>query len=341
MIKIFCLTAELGTGASIPRVNSVKHLEETGYDCVVRIGTTIAGFDVEWADIVLIHRPINPVHLSLSKFVKEKGKKLWIDNDDDQLSIPMDHISYMIYNSDITKESIKGSNRLADLVTISNRQILKSYRDFNSNIVYYPCAYDERIMPPLDLSPRNKAVLWRGSASHKKSIHEFAHCFEKIDKEVEGWDFHFVGDYPWQILEKIKRNSWHCQSEYMPTEHLWDYARKLKPLIQMVVSTNDQFTKSRSNMAYLDGTIAGAVTVCRDFPHFQVPGIYKYSGVYDFSKCLLEAMKLIDDPKQTQALVGQAWQYIQRKQTFKAINVVQWGAIQSMMGESYDLRAHQ
>lgn len=327
MTKIFCWTANLNDGASTPRVNSIKHLEETGYPVQVQVGTGIRDFELWWADIVMLHRTITPEHLEVVKKAKLLGKKVWVDVDDDQLAVPIDHPGYMFYKSEVTQHSIRESCRLADVVTISNPQIKESYGMLNKNIVYYPCAYDERLMPEPDYSPREKVIMWRGgSSSHNKSIAEFAPAIGELDRQFKGWKFVFVGDYPWQWLEQIKNNTWEVQP-FLPPQALWNYGRELKAAIQMVCLTDNQFTRSRSNMSAMDGTIMGAVTVARDYPHFkETPGVLTYKDTEDFTEIMREIMS---DGYHTGAAkyARKAWTYIQSRQTFKAINVKQMEVI--------------
>lgn len=323
MKKIFCVTAHLpADGSSIPRVFSVKHLEETGYPVQVQIESNISDFDMHWADVVMIHRAVDETHLNIAKMAKQMGKKLWIDVDDDHLAMPIDHPVYLEYNREDRKTWIREATALADLVTISNPQILESYRSINKNIHYYPCAYDERLMPEPDYSPRNKVVLWRGSPTHRKSIAEFAPAIAKLDKQFKGWEFIFIGDYPWQMLEGITQNAWYS-GNFKTVQGLWDYSRKVKPAIQMVCLTDNQFTRSRSNMSMIDATIAGAVTVARDWSHFQTPGVFTYKDQVEFVDEMSMLMDTVSDNIGQHGNVSQAWNYIQKHQTFKAINVKQ------------------
>ena len=326
MIKIFCLTAELESGASIPRINSIKHLEETGYPCQVQVATEICQFNIDWADIVVIHRPVDSGYFEAAKAVKALGKKLWIDNDDDALNFPIDHPAYMQYNRDDRRSFIRESNQLADVMTVSNPQILKSYGELNKNAHYYPCAYDERLMPEPDYSPREKVILWRGSKTHKAALREFAPAIGRIDAKFKGWKFVFIGDYPWEMIEQIKNNDWYCESGYTPTQKLWHYTRSLKPAIQMVCLTDNQFTRSRSNMAVLDATIAGAVTLAPDWGHFKTPGVFNYER----SALESELQKLMEPGWDYSEYVAQSWAHIKNHQTFKAINIKQWEIINDL-----------
>lgn len=332
MIKIYCYTKYLNDGASIPRVNSIKHLEETGYPCAVRVSNEIFECHVKWADIVVIHRPTEENLVVLARYVKKLGKKLWVDNDDDHLNVPIDHDLYLDYNREERKDWISECNQIADVVTISNKNILKSYGHLNKNIHFYPCSYDERIIPDPDFNPREKHILWRGSKTHHKSISEFSSSIKNIDKKFEGWQFTFIGDYPWKMAEAITNNKWWCDPRYMMNDQLWDYSRKIRPAIQMVCLTDNQFTKSRSNMAQLDATIAGAVTIARDWEHFKTPGVITYSDVEDFERILSNAMTHIEDGKDFRSDVENSWEYIKKNQTFKAVNVKQWEIVKSLCG---------
>lgn len=331
MIKIFVLTANVWDGCAISRIHSVKHLEETGYPVCVQMGIEITNHDIKWADIVLIHGPCYANSIAVAKEVKAQCKKLWVDNYDDQLTLDIDHPAYLYYLNENIKTNIRECTKMADLVTVSNVNILTSYAGFNANSHVYPCSYDERLMPAPEYTPRNKTVLWRGTSTHRKSCAEFADAIGSVDKDHEGWRFVFVGDYPWQILEKITRNNWYVESNYMPTQKMWHYTRNLKPAIQMVLLHDTQFIKSRSAMAVMDGAIAGARTLARDWEHFDIPGVATYEDKEDFASRLSSLMTDIEAGISFAGDVENSWKYIQSNFTFKAVNKLQYWLIKELM----------
>ncbi len=318
MIKILAITASLNDGASIPRVNSLMTIE--GIDVRIKVDYSIS--DLNWADIVFIHRPVTPNLLALCQITKQLGKKLWIDNDDDQLNVPMDHPFYFFFNDEITKNSIRESNKLADVVTISNPNILKSYADLNKNIVYYPCAYHQDIYKEEISKERKKTVLWRGSNTHTKSLMEYAPYVIQVANKHPDWEFHFIGDNPWYIIEQIK-NPWWVQREFLPPEKLWQYMKDIRPSIQMLCLTDNQFTRSRSNMAYMDGTLAGAITVAPDWDHWKCPSIENYSSHKGFVATMDNLMGDFNRGYDSSKDIAIAKEYILKNHTFEAINVKQ------------------
>lgn len=332
MIKIFSWTPNLNDGAAICRVHVLQYMAQNGYPIHVETGTTINDYDIEWADIIMIHRPTGENHLPVSRKIKEKGKKLWIDNDDDYLNVPIDHFAHIYHEKAHIKEGVIGCTTIADLVTISNEQLKKTFGSFNSNIQVYPCCYDERLIAAPDLSqPRNKTILWRGSATHNKSLYEFSDAIGNLDKEHRGWEFYFIGDYPWHIIEKIKNNTWYCNPGYMPTREMWDVTRKVRPAFQIVLLTDNQFTKSRSSLALADATTAGALTIARDFEHFKVPGVVTYRDQKDFEQVM---HRLMDNfPEQsTETNVKDSWKYVEDHLTFRVVAKTVFKMITELVG---------
>lgn len=326
MIKIYCVVQNNHDGAYTSRVAPIKHLEETGYKCVVQCANEITDSNIEWADIVMIHRPTQIGHLAIAERVKVLGKKLWIDFDDDYLNIPIDHAAHLFYLDKTTRANIETISKMADLLTFSSVELKKTYQHFNPNSHMYLCGYDERLMPMPDYSPRNKRVLWRGSDTHAGSMVEFAESVGKVDKLIEGWEFVFIGAYPWQMLKQITKNNWYCSTGYMPYQNMWAYTRELKPAIQMVCLSDNQFTKSRSAMAMIDGTIAGAVTLARDWDHFKVDGVTTYSGVDTFVEQLVH-LTTNDNKKDVEL----NFEYIKANLTFEVINKGQWEFINDLL----------
>lgn len=332
MKNILAYTNELNNGASIPRVHSLESLSHN-----IRLTTSAKWEDINWADIVMIHRPVDPHHFELCKLVKSLGKKLWIDNDDDQLNLPLDHPSYFIYQKEERKYSIRESNRLADVVTISNPQILKSYNELNSNIVYYPCAYPTNAFEDTNYFPiRNKTIVWRGSSTHKKSLLEYSDAIAQVGKWHLDWSFVFIGDNPWMVTEKLE-NSWYVWDGFLPPQELWKYMKNLRAAIQIVPLTDNQFTRSRSNMAYLDATIAGANVLAPDWPHWKCPGITNYISKSDFIGKLDNLIDKHDKHINFTSSILEARNYILANQTFEAINKSQIDIIDSLFIEEASL----
>lgn len=316
-------------GTVIPRVHSVKHLESTGYPCVVQYNTQINEFDIAWADIVMINNPDEAHYLPMARYAKERGKKIWVDNDDDQLNVPLDHVGHLTYLQKDRREAIIECNKLADVMTLSNKNLLKTYGELNQNFDIFPCGYDERLMPEPDFTPRNKTILWRGSMQ-EKSLVEFSKAIGRLDKKFSGWEFVFINAYPWQVLEKIKKNKWYVHPGFMPVTQLWDYCRKLKPAIYMAPLTDNQFSRCRSNMGHVDATIAGALVIARDYTHHGNPGVITYKDVADFEFQMTDCMSRFENNGSFYDFVRESWEFIQGYQTFKVVNVKQWEIINAI-----------
>lgn len=337
MIKIFCITPDVTDGAAICRVHPYKYLGEMGYPVQVQMQSGgISGYDIDWADVVVFHRPTGMHALPIAQAVKLKNKKLIVDNDDDYFNVPVDHRSHITFNDVELRRVMTETTKLADLMTLANEEAVKTFAPINANYAIYPCVYDERYLKAPDLEkPRTQTIMWRGSDTHNQSLYEFSDAIGELDKEHTGWEFIFVGAYPWHVIKKIKNNKWWCNPGYMPTKELWEYARNIGPAIQIVPLTDDQFTRSRSNMAFMDATTAGALTVARNFKHFMVPGVINYRDSKDFTEIMHRLMDTFPEQFETEATrdkIMQSWKYIEENLTFKAVAPKLFSLIEKVVG---------
>jgi sugar/nucleoside kinase (ribokinase family) len=99
---------------------------------------------LDWADVVVFHRPEKETYHDLAKMLKEKGKKIVADNDDTF------RINAYHPLADFTPEGVRVEleNRnesitrfmrdFADLVTCSTTTLKDEYLEFNKNTIVLP-----------------------------------------------------------------------------------------------------------------------------------------------------------------------------------------------------------
>lgn len=73
-----------------------------------------------------------------------------------------------------------------------------------------------------------------------------------------------------------------------------DYFRNIKtlrPSIQIVPLENIMFNYNKSNIAWIEGTYAGAVTIAPNLPEFNKPGVLTYNSPKEFKSILEGCLK--------------------------------------------------
>lgn len=240
------------------------------------------------ADIVFMQRPFNDTHHDKAIMAKKWGKPLWVDLDDWLLDVPTDNPAHSTYNTDNIKQNIVKILEMADILTVSTNHLKKLYSPFHKDIrVVHNCLYDAKFKLQEKRPKRNKLVMWRGSRTHHKDVMSVTPQLANIakDEALKEWVFEFVGDNLWFATDIMphERTFWGAGMDiYEYHKHIKDVA----PSVMIVPLFDSDFNKSKSNIAWLEATYAGAMTLAPDFEEWRRPGIVNYKDPADFEKKL-------------------------------------------------------
>jgi hypothetical protein len=330
MIKLLVISDLSVRGVTVPRLYSLERLAENGYPVTVIVRNKFPStYDLEWCDVVFILRAININDLNFIKKAKSLNKKVWIDSDDDLFNVPIDHCNYFENQNAELRRAYVEIHCMADAVSYSTKELLASHSKWSKNNFLIPCAYpDERVVrfKESDL-PQKKIVYWRGTATHEKSLLEYAPYIVSLAKKNPDWEFHFSGFKPWYILEKIK-NNWKTYG-FFDVDDLLEHIHGLRPAINMIVRTDNPFTKSRSCISYMETTFGGAVTVAPNWEEWIKPGIVNYKDKKDF---IVQMEKTMDQFNKTpnKKRVKKAFEYIEKNMVWSKVNKLQYQVLKSL-----------
>lgn len=236
------------------------------------------GGDITWGllhqyDVLILERPTGTHDIALIKLAKQVGLKVIVDFDDDLLSIDNYNPTYAIYQG--CKENIMEALYQADEVWVATEGIKKSFSMFNSRIAVVPNAHNNYIQPvekKKAFNKENSILLWRGGASHQADV--YAHTTELIEV-INGntnWDFVFMGDR-FIYLEINCGKNYHSVSP-KPLMEYFSTILKANPNIVIHPLRDTDFNKSKSNIAWLEATYAGAAFFGnKNLPEFNLPFI--------------------------------------------------------------------
>jgi hypothetical protein len=117
--------------------------------------------------------------------------------------------------------------------------------------------------------------MWRGSITHEGDLYKFREGFQQI----QGLDYLFFGSDPWVLYEGYGGQL----KEFMMKDWrlgMFNYFNDLKdekPTYMVVPLENVPFNQAKSNIAFLEGALAGAVTIAPAFmPEFNIPGVWTF-----------------------------------------------------------------
>lgn len=252
---------------------------------------------IERADAVFMHRPYAPAHKKIVQYCMDYKTKIWIDIDDDIFHIPFDNATYQYYMDRKAQNDMISMVLAADVVTVSTTQlkrVVDKYRPNKDCIILKNSFLKEnwsfRKPGP---RPKDRRVMWRGSHHHQKDLMHVKDDIIKLCNEFKDWWFIFVGFNPWYIFEKTENCS------YISPMRITEYFKALAsvlPDITMVPLYDNGFNRCKSNIAALEGIMAGSLVVAPSWEEWMgVPGVINYGD--SFYETMKKTMTEFDQQK--------------------------------------------
>lgn len=272
---------------------------------------------VNWAslkncDAVFVQRPAKKDHVRIVDMAKANKKKVWIDYDDWLYGVPFSNKTHRIYNDPNTQNYMSEMIAKADVVSVSTPYLGRLVQSILARIakgaqsvpglildpekvVVVPNAYDLDLMSDLsDASKQphqNKLVAWRGSGTHDKDLLGVTENLVRVIEKHLDWTYNFIGEPFWLSIERLEKIPGIRETNIQLTETIdpIDYLGFLKtvaPALMIVPLEDGDFNRSKSNIAWLEATHAGAVTLAPDFDEWRKPGVITYKNAEDFERKL-------------------------------------------------------
>jgi hypothetical protein len=237
---------------------------------------------------------------------RQYGVPIWADYDDDLLNVMDDNPTYHNYSRAEVKESVKKCLQLADHVTVTTEDLRDLYLPYNGNITLAPNAVDPRFFKYREKKLFSNTVWWRGSDSHQKDLmSNSSGILEAYNASHEKMQWNFIGYRPWFLLPQMPKASYHPGRDF---RLFYDYLCDHNPDVLHVPLHDHVFNHSKSYIAAMEGSLAGAVVVAPSFREWkQVPGLIHYTSPQDYGKALIEAINLTPSDKRDRREATAQW----------------------------------
>ncbi len=251
--------------------------------------------DIGDFDIVFLQRPMTESLLKLAKYAQNLGVKIWCDFDDNLFTLPNENRAFFDFTDEIRKVMLK-LLLLSDCVTVSTQALKEFFETMNvKNIEVVPNALnDEWHIPVENYNADSKVIVWRGSETHAGDLAYFFNPLENlIGPSTDTW--HFMGYNPFLLTNIF---GCYCKGvSGLPTDKIvvWKpedvneyhlYLKGIKPRVMHVPLVDNPLNKCKSNIAWIEATYAGAVTIAPDWPEWKRPGVITYSNEKEYEDLL-------------------------------------------------------
>ena len=255
-------------------------------------------------DWIVFHTPMDSNILAMIAAAKQMGVRVWVDMDDLVIenNIPPSNPAAFFFRPESVRKTLRFSLEAADVISVTTDALkffLVQTWGLNPNKIHViPNAlpdtiWQRRQAPAKRTIPR---VMWRGSITHEGDLYMYREAF----REMEGIEYLFFGSEPWVLYERYGGNLRNVMLKdwRLGMFNYFDDIKSETPTYMVVPLENCPFNQAKSNIAMLEGALAGAVTIAPAFmPEFNKPGVWTF-GKQNPQKGQHYAHELLDVFKQ-------------------------------------------
>lgn len=289
------------------------------------MGNTILPTGSEAGTINIYHRPCSNKTLEHFTRAKNVGQKTWVDFDDLLTRVPPTNPAHGIIVP--LQPNIIHMITHADIVTVSTAQIKENWHHLNPNIHVVPNGIKDSVyqIEKSKFNSTSARIMWRGSNYHTCDLQAYQNEFSLIAQHHPHHQLVFLGQRPHYTVLQAK-NTLHV-SEVWGFNNYTIAMQQMKPHIVIVPLADSEFNRSKSNIAYIEATLAGAVCIAAPMPQWNVQGCMTYDGT-----ALADAVKYaIDSPALCKIAHQMAKDYIAQHLTVTKINQQRKNLINSLI----------
>jgi hypothetical protein len=281
--------------------------------------------EVAKSDVVFLQRPFDKSQLALIKTANQWNIPVWIDYDDDFKNIPRDNPNWTTFNDPAVQKVFEECCERATVVTVTTEALKTILKDLNKNVLIIPNAYDDLLLGPCaPTDKRSNSIAWRGSNTHQNDLLQYRDEIKALAEEFPEFEWHFFGYYPFFLTEKMKH-----QFHRMTGIVKYFYSLKhLAPAITIVPLADNPFNHAKSNIAWLESTYAGAMTVAPSFDVWKQPGVFNYKDPESFHQEMRRAISKVTGEVTEETKLGA--EYIRRSLSLSVINTVRGALINAL-----------
>lgn len=293
----------------------------------LRVGTEP---EFSWAsmtkyDAVFLQRPYTRVHRDIVEFAKSMNIPVWIDYDDDLFCVPTDNPTYHAYASEETQKNVAVMLNLADAVSVSTNAIKNRVGEVAK---FAKRKFDVWVIPnALNMGlfgwrgeisgAGNKLIMWRGSKTHHRDVMGYAEPIIETAKQRTEWTWNFIGDQLWFITDMMPHKNTIVMEAMDPikyNKHICD----VSPAVGIIPLHDSPFNRAKSNIAWMEYTMAGAACLVPSWDEWKLPGAVSYSDQSSFKSGLDSLLGM--NHGQLKELRNESWAHVKSKYDLSIVN---------------------
>lgn len=332
MVSILAICPDAEDATSFYRgVGPLSYLRKQNKDIEVQFYDSAAWTHLASADILFMQRPFTPAHLHSFKLAKDLNIPVWVDYDDNLLQMTQDNPTHEIYHQADIQSSLYQMICNADVVSTSTKFLAESFMKYNKSVKVIQNAWNDHMFPfPLkhDRKPKD-GIFWRGSHTHQNDLFSVFDGVKTVSKEFPDKPWVFIGISPWSLNGAFQKKG---TVQFCHTMDLMKYFTNLKHFryeAQIIPLLDTPFNRSKSNIAWLEGTYAGNTVVCRDWEEWPSDiQCFHYKTAEEFADRIMCALK---DPILREAQIQHSIASIQENYLLSKVNQKRLDLIEELL----------
>lgn len=273
-------------------------------------------------DLLIMQRPWIDAHKHVAEMAKTMNIPVWLDYDDNLYSVQRSNPAFNIFMNPGSHQNLRRLAEIADVVTVTTKALASLYK----NSVIVPNAFNDYLWE-FTKSPRNQTITWRGGISHYGDMEPFLPVIGEVARNNPGWDWRFMGDPHWGIEGVIPADS-RFLHPFIDVFHFIHQFVNFRPAIHIVPLVENSFNACKSNLAYIEATIAGAVTLAPDWVEWRCPGIVLYKDPKHFGEQLTMLIGMKQEDRDSMVELARA--YVKENLSLSKINQTRIGLINKL-----------
>lgn len=303
-------------------VGPISILRKYRDDINIAFADRINMMNMMMCNAVFMQRPYKDASVEVAKMAKKRNKPLWVDYDDFLFDVPFSNPAYKVYSSDKVKKNIAEMIVMADLVTVSTDKLADVLRRSNGELLNKNTVVINNGFNETNFSQKwrgaheSNLITWRGSNTHEEDLLEVCGEISEISHNHTDWTFNFIGCRPSFLLQMMRSQNT-IFTEALNIDEYFDYIWTVRPAIHIVPLKKSVFNLCKSNIAWIEATYAGAVTIAPEWHEWKRPGVITYENPEDIGKAIKQAIQMpLEDRKKFNAM---SWEYIRNNLFTKSI----------------------
>lgn len=276
---------------------------------------------INWAtlsmvDMIFMQRPYTSNHLQIAEMAQENRVPIWVDYDDDLFRVPSYNPTYEQYSDEDTMRNVAKIIQAASVVTVTTQHLKNNLITLNNNIRVVPNAIDTKTFVYREPIERRPHVLWRGSATHDKDMMLYTPAICEATRVNPNFSWTFIGKPFWWTIEQLPTKTTILAKALDPMKYMV-FLQETAPAMVQVPLVDCDFNRSKSNIAWLEASFAGAITLGPDWEEWRKPGVITYTNHAQYLDALSH---LVRGEIDIAAHAKNAWEYICDTVTLERVN---------------------